>query len=259
MKIAFICVVESNNTYTDKKKHKRLYETESLKCAELLKKYTQCDIFYICPTNNGVDENTKKIYSNLGVNYIEKNIYNDLNLEPKDGFYNKIYGCTFLESMLKNKYDVLIHIDLDMFLVRDFSNYLNDLELVDSCLIYDDIQAQDERKHNISKYIFNTCFIVDASKKLFENWAEIANTIKYSTYKNIVKDLEPHKLEELSFDILSSKYYIKPLKDLMFGETYTNLDIIKQRYNIHNFYFHHYHIGSNYNYKKEEDKFWTLL
>ncbi|QXO06414.1 hypothetical protein [Campylobacter phage CJLB-14] len=48
-----------------------MYETESLKCAELLKKYTQCDIFYICPTNNGVDENTKKRYSNLGVNYIE--------------------------------------------------------------------------------------------------------------------------------------------------------------------------------------------
>lgn len=244
---AFYFVVESNNNYIDKNKFKRLYEDESIRCFKKLRKFYNNDIFVICITKNDVSENTKKIYKDLNITYIFKPLKETKNFYS--GFYNKVLGSYELEKMFSKNYKKIIALDLDMFIIRylNFDNFKGN-----NCLIYDEIQKQYERKFKDNRDIFNTCFIVTDDKEFFKKWWNILKNIEI---KENVFNLDKIKIEEYSFDILAESININKIQDIIFGETYTEIEKI----NLKNTYFHHYHIGSSYNFALNELKFLKLL
>ena len=219
-------VIESNDSYIDKNKisQKRFLEKEALKCVYHWRKfggkYKDIDIYCICITKNTPCKKTIKLLQDQNVQYIEH--YLEITETFDCGFYNKVLGCKIIENYTTT--DLLIHIDLDMYLIKEPK-----IPEKNSCLRYDSIQKQFERKHNLE--IFNTCFIV--SEYGFYNlwWDKLQSCIK--NYKNLdVKDLDFRKIEELSFDLLSEDIEIQPLDDLIFGETYTDFNIIENKDNV---------------------------
>ncbi len=245
LKPAIICVIEADikNIDSDNTHHIRYFEKEAINCFSQIRKQKNdlkdIPIHCICITKNKISSKTKNKFKELNVEYHDS--YQAITETFDCGFYNKVLGCKILEEELN--YNRYLHLDLDMFLVKDLTYDLFDIEQDASCLVYDDLQKLQERKHNGE--IYNTCFIVTkAETKLYDKWwdklLKMDQQYKNSDFNYNVKDLDYRKIEEYSFDMLNLN--IKPIHDIIFGETYTNLNQIP----INSIYFHHYHIIDNY-------------
>lgn len=247
-KYALIAAIESNDVSIDSKQGiKRFFEKEALMCfthwrnnAGIL---SDIDIYCICPTRNGVSKNTREKFNELKVNYIEQ--YFPETEDFDCGFWNKPLIGKYFESKFAEKYDVIIHVDLDMYLLSP----LDESSLIEnSCLVYDSTQRLKERVFKDQVHAFNTCFIVTkASDLIFTEWYEtLRNLPKFpDDFYHQFERLEKRKIEELAFDLLSLKKTISPIEDLMFGETYTDLGQWNLE-SLRKIRFHHYHIYDNY-------------
>tara|TARA_R110000796_G_scaffold180561_1_gene297132 strand:- start:358 stop:1161 length:804 start_codon:yes stop_codon:yes gene_type:complete len=251
--IALITVIEGNfNNINYNKNQIRLYEFEALKCFRYWRKNAgnlkDIDIYCICVTNNEPNKKTIEKLKDLKVNYIHE--YNSITNSFNNGFWNKPLGCSILEKKLN--YDFFIHIDLDMYIIKELKKnvYCN------SCLIYDEIDSMQERQFINNTYKpFNTCYMTCIkSDQIFTKWFDILNNTDAFYYKKYYKSITEDKFEEAAFDLLS--YFkvnnIQSVSDVMFGETYTPFKKMKTTNEIS---FHHYHLYNKniiqtYNYKK---------
>ena len=125
-KIALLLVVESSqnnkgdivNKY-DTGRIELPYEREALLCVKLWRKnggiYSDVPIYAININNNPPSIKCQKKLKNYGVQYIEQ-YCPETSLYPC-GYYNVPLACKILEQELTE--DILIHIDLDMYLLKN--------------------------------------------------------------------------------------------------------------------------------------------
>ncbi len=245
--IALITVIEADvdNIDSNNTDSIRLFEKEAILSYRHWRNnggiYKDIPIYAICITKNTISESTRNKFKELNVTYIESYQPETDNFDC--GFYNKPLGCKVLEETLEE--DILIHIDLDMYLMRE-----PNIVLENSCMIYDKAQILNERIHNNNKVIdtFNTCYMVTKREdNIFSLWWDkLVDLDKdYSLDKGLFEltytNLEYRKLEELSFDLLSLDIEIYNIPNSLFGETYTALSDMNQN-ELNNIYFHHYHV-----------------
>lgn len=95
------------------------YEAEAILCFEAWRtragKLADIPIYCICPTRNVPSRETIQAITDLGVTYIE-------HFMPEtdtyiSGYWNVPLACSYLEKILSH--DFLIHIDLDMYLIKE--------------------------------------------------------------------------------------------------------------------------------------------
>lgn len=82
-------------------------------------------IYAMCPTGNGICDATKVVFSELNVTYIEE--YLPETADFSCGFWNIPLVGQWAENNLRE--DILIKIDLDMYLIRPLPERLFDLSL----------------------------------------------------------------------------------------------------------------------------------
>ena len=174
-----------------------------------------------------------------------------------NGWWNKPLACSWFENNCP--YEYIIHIDLDMYLV----NRLSVDYKTNSCLVYDDRDAQSERilLPGQTQKPFNTCFITGKRKDaIFTRWYETLKDIDGVVsmyYKDITKD----KYEEAAMDIFNiNNKLITDVEHIMFGETYTKIDEMLCTDKI---CFQHYHIYKSpclktYNYSADLKRYKSL-
>lgn len=247
MNAALITVIEADqhNIDSNHTNHVRLFEQEAVRAFTSWRanagSLANIDIYAICITDNTISDVTKRKFETMGVTYVER-----LCPETRDftcGFYNKPLGCKFLENTLPHDY--LIHIDLDMYVMREPT-----FAWETSCMVYDPTQRQVERIHTDGSIIetYNTCLMVTKRSDLvFSKWwgklreldQAYRNDPEY--YHSRYLNLEYRKLEELSFDLLSKDLPVRNIPNSIFGETYTQLSDLTSD-ELRNICFHHYHI-----------------
>lgn len=243
-----ITAIESDEVNIDSKLGiKRYFEKEAVLCFTQWRKNAgelkDIDIFCICPTRNGVSQKTLNIFKELNVQYLD---FFMLETDEFDcGFWNKPLVGNYFETNYGHGYEVLIHIDLDMYLLEplDINAYKNN-----SCLIYDSFQSLKERTFPGQIFAYNTCFIITQSRdQVFTKWYNLLKELPEfnDSYYQQFERLEKRKLEELAFDLLAKEIPIEPIEDLMFGETYTELNLLKIS-SIKKIRFHHYHVHETY-------------
>lgn len=248
-KFALITAIESSENNIDSKAGlKRDLEKEAILCFTMWRKnagaLSDIDIYCICPTRNTISKKTKDVFTTLNVKYIEK--YFEITDSFDCGFWNKPLVGSYFEKEFFEKYENIIHIDLDMYLLSP----LKDETLrPNACLVYDKIQSLKERLFTPVPSPYNTCFLVTRMKdEIFTKWYTVLSNLPKigNSFYSEIKRLEVRKLEELAFDLLSLKCDILQIEDIMFGETYTDLGDMTID-SLREIRFHHYHIYESYN------------
>jgi len=249
--IALITVIESDKVNIDSSNTEfiRFFEKEAILAFTHWRdnggKFKDIPIYAICITKNSISDATKIKFEELNVQYIEA--YQPETQFFDCGFYNKPLGCKVLENTLEE--DFLIHIDLDMYLMREPS-----IPLENACMVYDKHQLLEERVHKDGRVVdtFNTCFMVTKRvDKIFSKWWDMLVHVdtEYDNSKELFgknySNLDYRKLEELSFDLLSLEVPIYNIPNSIFGETYTPL-FSMQPDELASVYFHHYHVYDSF-------------
>lgn len=242
---ALVTVIESDKVNIDSNNTSftRYFEREAVLAFTYWRKnggvYKDIPIYAICITKNTISDATKAKFNELNVVYIEE--YLDITDTFDCGFYNKPLGCKLLENIVTE--DWLIHIDLDMYLMREPV-----IEFINSCMVYDSTQQQFERIHRDKRVIdtYNTCYMVTRREDfVFTTWWGVLESLlaRYNEeeFNKLYSNLEYRKLEELSFDLLSLELPIKNIPNSLFGETYTPLSNLRTE-ELAQVFFHHYHI-----------------
>jgi hypothetical protein len=245
--IALITVIESDliNIDSNNTHNTRLFEREAILSFSHWRNnagiYKDIPIYAVCITKNTISKDTKDKFKELNVTYIES--YQAVTESFDCGFYNKPLGCKVLEETLTE--DILIHIDLDMYLMREPT-----IPFKNACMVYDTHQLHKERIHKNGEVIdtYNTCYMVTKRKdKIFSKWWDKLKQLDEdyildrSEFDKLYDNLEYRKLEELSFDLLSLDIEIYNIPNSLFGETYTPLASMN-KLELNNITFHHYHI-----------------
>lgn len=129
-------------------------------------------------------------------------------------------------------------------------------------MVYDPQQQPVERIHHrrTMPETYNTCLMVTKREDaIFTLWWEklVWLTHDYNAnrerYDLDYSNLDYRKLEELSFDLLSTEVNIYNIPNSIFGETYTRLNEMTDE-EFQHVCFHHYHIYprlSQYNWVKD--------
>jgi len=253
MKTILFAHIEGNllDINTKKVGYKRYYEKEAILAFSSWRKnggyLKDIPIYAICLTKNGISNETKEKLKELNVTYIED--YQSETDNFKNGFVLKPFVLSYFYKKIFNEKELnsIIHIDLDMYLVKDITNFYNNLSDGIHCLTYDNLQNLDER--NLLKNGFNTCFMIyknlSKEKGFYINnlWLKyIKNFEEKFKYFNRKLNLDFLKIEEFAFDFLFLNHeFIYPIKNCIFGETYTDKKYIKN-----DIYFLTYHVNSKY-------------
>jgi len=236
MKYLLFTVIESDindghkSQWYNSQHHKISYEQEAIQCFKSWRSLNHelKDINIICinPTNIDISDSTKQIFNDLNIDYRFE--YNS----TCDSFKCRWYNVPYLGSLLEQEIDgILIHIDLDMTLLKPLSSKL--LNLMDDELAivgaYDDDNMMDKRNFKIYKNNYEkinvTCYIVSNAKNNFY-------TIWWNKLHKESQKIDPDKhwreycdMEEHSVDILKykDKYNIRYVDQFMLGPGYTSL------------------------------------
>tara|TARA_B100002019_G_scaffold293442_1_gene321095 strand:+ start:6425 stop:7240 length:816 start_codon:yes stop_codon:yes gene_type:complete len=268
--VALVGVIEGNlNNINISNGPLRLLEQEAIKCFRSWRKnggsLANIDIYCICITENTPTQHCINVMTNYGVTYIHE--YLPESDKFKNGWWNKPLACSYMENYLHH--DIIIHIDLDMYLLREIQIDVNR----NSCLVYDETDALQERTPNPNSRLYNhrpynTCYITAKRRDhLFTQWYDCLRVLEQdiNMIREYYNDVSYDKLEEAAMDVLgytdNKRIDIIPVEDIMFGETYTPLSDMNSYSNIS---FHHYHIYnknnlSKYNYISNEAKFKHML
>lgn len=165
---AFITHVESNINTGGESISNRPLEEESLKCYESWRRlggqWKDIHIYAICNTGNPPCEDTMKEYRKLGVTFVDN--YQEISKAFPVGWFNVPLSGRWAEEKLD--YDVFIHTDLDMVLLKE-----PDEELIIpqapyvKCAVYSENFPDDMQIVPEYKKLFVTCFISSHRKSWF--------------------------------------------------------------------------------------------
>jgi len=236
--VALITVIESNeqniNTERgfDSTSHKNgLYEDEAVLCFTNWRMnggwLKDIPIYAYCPTRNIISQDTKDKLELLNVTYIEK-------FQPETnnyvcGFWNIPLVGKILEEELKE--DILIHIDLDMNLIKPLPKewFDNEATVVGQ---YDKLAAQNQRKIGTDWELpLDTGFIISRRdsgfyKFFYEELKILTENQGDERWKRECKDVSLNFLEEYVIDKAYNlkQIDIKPLQYYQVGEWYTSVN-----------------------------------
>lgn len=248
---ALIAAIEGNlnntNMRTNVVTKPRLFEAEAIRCFTAWRKrggwLKDIPIYAVCPTTNGISEDTKREFFNLGVHYIEEYF------SETDTFTNGFLNSPFIGKIMEKRLteDVLIKIDLDMVLVKPLPHSLVfDHDIV--CGQYDDYCTSNQRslpngwnnpldtslmitKRTLGFYEF----FFSAVEQLISTHDDVWETIKAITGE--------YFLEEYLMDKIfhSNRWNITPIQRYQLGECYTPVRLLSDE-ELDAVYFWHEHI-----------------
>lgn len=265
MNIALITTIEGDlqDINTTKCGYQRQYEQEAIRCFTEWRRNAgwlrDIPIYTVALTRNTISEETSRILKTLNVTYIEA--YHPDTEQFQSGYWNIPLSGKYFEEHLSE--DVLIKIDLDMYLIKPMKKELFDL--VDDVTIvgrYDELSA----KHNTNKLTFpdrygqpwDTGLIIARRaagfyakfyQKLTQLTSEYNNGVLESTYGLRVKQhdndigVDYGAMEEFAVSVMHTDDGI-PLRAITkynLGEFYAPIDIYTDE-EVDNIYFFHEHI-----------------
>lgn len=257
MKYALITMIESNENNLNAQKgivftEKRLYEDEAILCFKNWREkggwLKDINIYAYCPTKNIITEKTKEEFQKLNVTYIEN--YREETESFFSGFMNvPLCGKIFEETL---KEDILIHIDLDMNLIRPLPEELvnsvadNKFVLVGQ---YDDEAAKKQRNLGADwDNPLDTGFLISHRqsgfyKYFYENLIELVKTKGDERWKKNCSDQPLWFLEEYVIDKAYNEntFPVKPIKRYQIGEGYAKVKTFTDE-ELSRVYFWHEHI-----------------
>lgn len=255
-KYALILCVENENSINNRNTDLpfRYFEKESINC---IKKWREnagwlknIPIYIMSPTED-VSQHTKDEYIKLNAIYLNKKL--EVFKEHTHGFFNVHYAGNYFESLPELQDYCLIHIDLDMEILRDLpKNYFDDLwnnKYQAFCGGYLEEDYKNQRKPLYSTKLTNTDFIVSIPSK-FMFYKEMINCINYvdDDYDKFVQQgYREYDREEYSSDYLISKNNVKLIIGYEQGEGYSHN-------NNKNVYFWHEHYYDKPNVKLKLQK-----
>lgn len=245
---------------TRKQGYNRHYEQEAIKCFKCWRKnagyLSQIPIYAICPTRNTVTENTKKIFKELNVTYIEA--YHDETESYLNGYWNIPLVGNWVEQNLN--YEISIKIDLDMYIIKELPKRFFELKNLPLVGRYDEDSAKHAaNKLNFSKKYgnpFDTGFVIsnrtDFLYKIFyEELKLLTSEFQGGAFEDSCRygfkigkgSSDYGVLEEFAMNLVNEKYpgLIKELVKYNLGEFYVGVDQYSDD-EIDNIYFFHEHI-----------------
>jgi len=248
----------------------RYYETEAIIMFKSWRKNAgelkDIPIYALCLTGNGVSVETQKIFKELNVTYIE-----DYDPETKtffSGFWNIPLGGVWFENNLKE--DIIIKLDLDMYLIKSLPNDLFNLPSNGCSVgIFDKYHTDDIEWERIlpdgALYQTNTCLMIsyrtsNVYTEWYNNLKQMSKQINDTKFINYMKslNLEPDDIEEFSFDemLFNNKFSneVNVVERFQFGEHYPSLDTFSDD-ELDNVYFRHEHYKPSDDY----DKIYNIL
>jgi len=234
-------------------------EEEAIRCVKYWKKYDvmHYPIYALCMTNNPPSTKTLKKLNDMEVIFIWNHIKH-LDWFPAGWWYTPVAGAWMEDNTNHNP---LIHLDLDMILLRPFE-LTNDWENYDAMIpAYTEIEPDDRQISPDFKKTFITCFII-SKRNFYRDWFAEMNWLawkwkkkypalhyepkkaKYKVSKEVWWDycnLEEHAVDSLFY---KNELWIKKLEKTMIGESQgygsandaTDNEIMKNIYFLH----HHY-------------------
>lgn len=230
MKYALILTVENENAINNRNTDlpHRYFEKESINCIQKWRENAgwlkDIPIYIMCPTED-VEEETKGQYEKLNTVYI--NQQPEIFKEHTHGFFNVHYVGAYFESLPELRDTCLIHIDLDMEILKPLpEDYFQDLwsgRVNAYCGGYLPECHKMQRKPLYTDELTNTDFIANIPSK-FKFYGNILNSIEIvdSEYDDYVKEgYREYDREEYSSDHLISLYDIKLIIGYEQGEGYS--------------------------------------
>lgn len=213
--IALLLVVESSKNnkgdIIDKYNTGRVempYEREAIMCIKMWRKnggeYAGIPIYAININGNPPSSECQKELKDMNVKYIE-NYHNETKMYPC-GYYNVPLACKILEQELKE--DILIHIDLDMYLLAPPDKSLFKIKDNILCKIaINEWRPTDNLEDKLKQYPFEieTNFIVSRRKDVFYNkWytelMKLYNETKDTYTPEVLSVLEERICDVMYFD-----------------------------------------------------------
>lgn len=257
MKYALITMIESSECNLNEQRgivfsEKRLYEDEAILCFQNWRTkggwLKDIAIYAYCPTMNRISEKTKEEFKKLNVTYIEK--YHSETESFFSGFLNVPFCGKIFEEILEE--DILIHIDLDMNLIKPLpENLVNSVATNEYVLVgqYDDESAKEQRKLGDGwDNPLDTGLIISHRKSNFYDFfyhklISLVETKGDARWKEHCADQPLYFLEEYVIDKAynEKEFPIKPVKRYQIGEGYAKIKTFS-REELENVYFWHEHI-----------------
>ncbi|RZF22819.1 hypothetical protein DAY19_03335 [Halobacteriovorax vibrionivorans] len=268
MKIALITMIESNGRSTNDDngitfENQRYYEDEAILCFENWRKnggdLSDIPIYTYCPSKHVVSAKTKEKFKELNVTYIEK--YHEETEEFESGFINVPFCGMLLERELKE--DILIHIDLDMNLIKPIDQTLFDIVCNGKIVVgqYDDISKKDQRFIGEDwDNPLDTGFIISRRDSgfyhyFFNELMKLYETNGDERWQKYCSNVEKYFLEEYVIEKAynEGKLDIYPIQYYQVGEGYASVNTFpKDR--LSNIYFWHEHLYPNSKYDKVRER-----
>lgn len=237
MNPALITVIEGGNCNNKGSKitNRRDLEAEAIRCFKSWRKnggqLKDIPIYCLAPTENTPSRETIQAIEKLGVNYIEHFI-------PETeayicGYWNVPIAGVYFENNLKE--DFLIHIDLDMMLLREPSDSFFWCDPRTIARV-----GQFGWRRNINpdfKVTFETCFMLSwRDNGFYQKWYDILKEEE----KKFKGSYEYTDMEEHVVDIAyhENRFKIEPIVNFQIGPRCRPLSHIKD---ISTIYFYHGH------------------
>ncbi|POB12761.1 hypothetical protein [Halobacteriovorax sp. DA5] len=269
MKIALITMIESNGQSTNDEKgitfeNQRHYEDEAILCFENWRtnagELKDIPIYTYCPTHNTVSQKTKEKFKELDVTYIEK--YHEETKHFESGFVNVPFCGMLLEQELEE--DILIHIDLDMNLIKPIDQNLFDVVYNENKIVvgqYDDISKKDQRFIGEDwDNPLDTGFIISRResgfyKFFFEELMKLYETNGDERWQKNCQNVEKYFLEEYVIEKAynEGRLDVFPIQYYQVGEGYASISTFPKE-KLKNIYFWHEHLYPSSKYDKVRER-----
>ncbi len=264
MSHALILMIESSETNLGAGEHWRNeeytkpggepLEEEAIKCVKAWRKnagkFKDIPIYCMCPSKRVPKDKTIRKLKEHGVVYIQEHM--PITERFSCGYFNVPLGCSWLETTLHE--DILIHIDLDMQIIKDPSKLIEIPIGIDA--VIGALPNEDRKDVHIFKsdYHFESNFIVAwRNSDFYFKWYVEFLRLR----RSFDKDWERYaEVEEFAIDsiYLSGIKKIKPVQYYQVGSRYRAKDIPEEK--LDEVYFFHAH---PYEPKDEYDKYMRRL
>lgn len=225
-------------------------EEEAIKCFTSWRKNAgwlkDIDIYCICPSKKYPKKSTISAINTLNVTYIEHYFSETETFDC--GYMNVPITGRWFEETYKDKYDHIIHIDLDMTVINPIPIYYFDYPVIIGAL--DGIKPWTLIHESKINFNLESCFMISRTdRELYRLWCEEIEILKkYSTIKPEYKaELEEFALDSLYFNMFKSWDWKALTHQYQIGERYP----IRVKMNPIRVLFHHNHLYESQDVFKE--------